>query len=60
MRSESTQGITIHRCPALDPHTGSGRRSGGYSGEDDASDPPVPADSPFKVLLTQEIAKLQS
>ena len=53
------QGIITHRYPAFDPHAGSARRSGGCSGEDDASDAPAAADSPFKVFLAREIAKLQ-
>jgi len=57
--STTMQGIRIRRYAALDPHAGSARRSGGYSGADNASDEPVPADSPFQVLLAQEMAKLQ-
>jgi len=59
MGSATMQGIMTHRYPALDPHAGSARRSGGYSGADNAGDEPVPADSPFRVLLAQEMAKLQ-
>jgi len=59
MVSAAMQAIMTHRYPALDPHAGSARRSGGYFPEDNAGDEPAPADSPFRVLLAREIAKLQ-
>lgn len=57
MGSATTQGIVIQKYPALDPQSGSARRSGGYPGDENAGD--EPADSPFQALLAQEIAKLQ-
>jgi hypothetical protein len=59
MGSATMRGIIIHRYPALDPHAGSARRSGGYSEQDNASGQPAPADSPFRLLLAQEMARLQ-
>jgi len=50
----------IHRDLAIDPHAGSAGRSGGCCQDDDTDNAPAASESPFKVLLAQEIAKLQS
>jgi len=60
VRSTTAQGIMIHRDLAIDPHAGSAGRSGGCCQDDDTDNAPAASESPFKVLLAQEIAKLQS